>query len=193
MGRVAVAFIVMLAWLSSETAARRVTKATAAASSGRIIPASTLARQQAALSLIHFPWQQLQYEIVFMAPRQGFRAMTVPGRHRIEIYARAEDDSRLIAYDIAHELGHVIDLTYNTGETRKKWMQLRGIDPATAWFGCDRCSDYNTPSGDFAEIFALLLLGPQYFRGRIAGPPSFPEIPALAAFFPRGFLPVPFD
>ena len=155
MGRVAVAFILMLAWLSSETAARRVTKATAAASSGRIIPASTLARQQAALSLIHFPWQQLQYEIVFMAPRQGFRAMTVPGRHRIEIYARAEDDSRLIAYDIAHELGHVIDLTYNTGETRKKWMQVRGIDPATAWFGCDRCSDYNTPSGDFAEIFVV--------------------------------------
>ena len=193
MGRAAVAFMVMLAWLSSETAARRVTKAREVASSGRIIPASTLARQQAALSLIHFPWQQLQYEIVFMAPRQGFRAMTVPGRHRIEIYARAEDDSRLIAYDIAHELGHVIDLTYNTGETRKKWMQVRGIDPATAWFGCDRCSDYNTPSGDFAEIFALLLLGPQYFRGRIAGPPSVPEIPALASFFPRGFLPARFD
>src|SRR2546427_6006608 len=116
MNRVAVGLIVMLLWLSASMAAART-------------PKSTLARQKAALSLIHFPWRQFQYEIVFMAPRRGFRAMTVPAKRIIEIYARPEDESRRIAYDIAHELGHVIDLTYNNGERRRKWMELRGIDP----------------------------------------------------------------
>jgi hypothetical protein len=148
-------------------------------------------REQAALALIQFPWQQLNYEIVFMAPRQGYRAMTFPAKHRIEIYARPADSPLLLAYDIAHELAHAIDLSFNTQETRQKWMKLRGINPATPWFGCDACSDFRTPSGDFAETFAFLLLGPGHFSGRIAPPPSSGQIPLLGAFFPKGFIPVP--
>src|SRR5437879_13554146 len=86
--------------------------------------AEAFVREKAALALIEFPWQQLQYDIVFMAPRHGVRAMTIPSEHRIEIYARPDDDAQLLAYDIAHELGHAIDMTFNTGETRKKWMKV---------------------------------------------------------------------
>src|SRR5437588_8873621 len=46
---------------------------------------------------------QLQYDIVFMAPRHGVRAMTIPNEHRIEIYARPDDDAQLLAYDIRSE------------------------------------------------------------------------------------------
>jgi hypothetical protein len=142
-------------------------------------------RQEAALALIPFPWQQqLQYEIVFLGPRPGFRAMTIGSEHRIEIYVRPQDDVQLIAYDIAHELGHAMDLTYNTDETRKKWMMVRGIDPATSWFGCNQCSDYSTPAGDFAETFALMLRGPEFFRGRIAPRPSTVQLRVLMSFFP---------
>jgi hypothetical protein len=144
---------------------------------------------ESALDLISIPWQELGYQIVFMPPRAGFRAMTLPAQHRIEVYARAQDDLALLAYDIAHEIGHAIDLKYNTAETRKQWMQVRGIDPATPWFGCDRCSDYNTPAGDFAETFALLLRGPKYFRGRIAARPTPEQIPILNHFFPKDLLP----
>src|SRR5262245_27915370 len=123
--------------------------------------AETLAtRGEAALALIPFSWQQLHYEIVFLPPQRGVRAMIYPDRHRIEVYERPQDDTPRIAYDIAHELGHAIDMTFNTAETRKTWMELRGIDPATPWFGCSRCPDFNTPAGDFAETFAFLLLGP---------------------------------
>jgi hypothetical protein len=146
-------------------------------------------RPESALDLIQIPWQELGYEIVFMPPRAVFRAMTIPAKHRIEIYARPQDDVELLAYDIAHELGHAIDLTYNTTETRRQWMQLRGIDPATPWFGCDRCSDYNTPAGDFAETFAFLLRGPKYFRSRIAAVPTADQIPALAGLFPKELVP----
>ena len=141
-------------------------------------------RPESALALLQIPWKDLGYEIVFMPARPGFRAMTFPGQRRIEIYARPQDDLDLLAYDIAHELGHAIDVSYNTAETRKRWMVARGIDPATAWFGCDRCSDYNTPAGDFAETFALILIGPKYFRSRIAVRPTPENIPVLAEFFP---------
>jgi hypothetical protein len=100
------------------------------------------------------------------------------------VYARPQDDVDLLAFDIAHELGHAIDVTYNTAETRRQWMKARGIDPNTPWFGCNRCSDYKTPSGDFAETFALLLVGPKYFRGRIAPAPTPDQIPGLTRFFP---------
>ena len=106
-----------------------------------------------------------------------------------QIWLNAGEGAARRRFTLAHELGHAIDLTYNTAETRMEWMRLRRIDPATTWFGCDRCSDYNTPSGDFAETFALLLRGPKYFRSRIAALPTPEQIPALARLFPKEFLP----
>jgi hypothetical protein len=148
------------------------------------VSASDLAsREQAALAMIHFPWRQLNYQIVFLPPRPGLRAMTFPAKHRIEVYARPNDSVSLMAYDIAHELGHAIDVTYNTAESRKNWIKMRGIDPSTPWFGCSACSDFETPAGDFAETFALLMLGPNDFRGRIAPPPTPQQISGLQAFF----------
>jgi hypothetical protein len=67
-------------------------------------------------------------------------------------------------------------------------MELRGIDPSTPWFGCDRCTDFKTPAGDFAETFALLLLGPGHFSGRIAPPPTVDQVNALKPFFDSRFL-----
>jgi hypothetical protein len=140
-------------------------------------------RNAAALALIPFAWQQLRYDIVFRPPHQGIRAMIFERERKIEVYARPADDARRIAYDIAHELGHAIDFTFNTEETRRQWMALRRIAPSTPWFGCNQCTDFETPAGDFAETFALLLLGPGHFNGRIASPPTENEITALKSFF----------
>jgi len=148
-------------------------------------PPSDTERREAALALIPFDWQRFGYDIVFLPAQHGYRAMTVPSKHQIEIYARPGDAPELLAFDIAHELGHVIDLVQNTSEIRSKWMESRGIDPATPWFGCSRCPDLNTPAGDFAETFALLLLGPKNFAGRIAPRPSKEQVSTLSAFFPK--------
>ena len=146
-------------------------------------------RPESALDLIQIPWKQLGYDIVFMPPRPGFRAMTLTGQRRIEVYARPQDDTALLVYDIAHEIGHAIDVTYNTARSRKEWMQARGINSNTQWFGCDRCSDYKTPAGDFAETYAAILCGSKYFRGRIAPLPSAEGMAKLAHFFPKDLLP----
>jgi len=123
-----------------------------------------------------------------MAPRPGYRAMTFRTDHRIEVYARPADTARAVAYDIAHELGHAIDLAFNTAETRKRWMEVRKIPAETVWFGCSGCSDYTTPAGDFAETFAVLLLGPEQFRSRIAPAPTEAERQILLSFFPKDRL-----
>jgi hypothetical protein len=120
---------------------------------------------------------------VFLEPRKGYRAMTFPARQRIEVYARPGDDPQRVAHDIAHEIGHALDVTYNNAATRANWLRIRGIKAGTPWFGCNRCSDYGTPSGDFAEVFALLLVGGGHFSGRIAPQPTSDEWSTLAAFF----------
>jgi len=158
---------------------------------GPVAAEDSVNRNDEALALISFPWQQLNYNIVFVAPKPGIRAMIFPNDRRIEVYARPTDGSRVLAYDIAHELGHAIDLTFNTAESRKLWMAARGISPDTPWFGCSGCSDYKTPAGDFAETFAFLLLGPGNFSGRIASAPTSEQIPTLKAFFVKELEPSP--
>jgi hypothetical protein len=146
------------------------------------IPVPEKDRKQAVLSLIHYPWQDLDYNIVFMGSRLGYRAMTLTARHRIEVYVRPGESLMRQAFDLAHELGHAFDLKYNNNERRRKWCELRGIKPSIPWFGCDACPDYGTPAGDFAETFASLLLGSGQFHGIIAPLPRRDQVPELAAF-----------
>ncbi len=145
-------------------------------------PLYELDRKQAVLALIHYPWENLGFDIVFKGSRTGYRAMTLTAKHRIEIYARPGDGLVQQAYDLAHELGHAFDLKNNNEERRRKWCELRGIEQSTPWFGCDACPDYGTPAGDFAETFAFLLLGPGNFHSAIAPLPTVDQIPELAAF-----------
>lgn len=145
-------------------------------------PISENDRRESVLALIHFPWQDLGYTVVFMGPRLGYRAMTLTAPHRIEIYVRTGDSPRQQAFDLAHELGHAFDLKYNDEGRRRKWIELRGIKPSTPWFGCDACPDYSTPAGDFAETFAYLLLGPGNYHSQMAPAPRPHQIAELASF-----------
>jgi len=145
-------------------------------------PAFEQDRKQAVFALIHYPYQELGYSIVFMGSRLGYRAMTLTAKHRIEIYVRQGEGVMNQAFDLAHELGHAFDLKYNTEERRRKWRQLRGIRSSAAWFGCDACPDYSTPAGDFAETFAYLLLGPGNFHSLIAAAPKPDQVEQLAEF-----------
>jgi len=137
---------------------------------------------RAALAMIDFPWQSLGYRIFFLGSRPGYRAMTLTDRQRIEVYVKAGELPRMLAFDIAHEIGHVVDLRYNDTGRRRQWLKLRGIAPGTPWFGCSACSDYTTPAGDFAETFAYLLLGPGSYHSQMAPPPPADQVRELARF-----------
>lgn len=135
-----------------------------------------------ALERIRFPWRDLGFQVSFMGRRPGFRALTLVEENRIEVYLKSEEGPDQVAFDLAHEFGHVVDLKYNDDERRRRWMVMRGIDPATPWFGESACSDFDTPAGDFAETFAYLLLGPGSYHSRMAPPPRPEQIRELAEF-----------
>jgi hypothetical protein len=139
-------------------------------------------RKEAVLSLIHYPWEDLGFKVVLKGSRLGYRAMTLTGRQRIELYVRPGENAWMQAFDLAHEFGHAFDLKYNNGNRHRKWCELRGIDPSTPWFGCDACPDYGTPAGDFAETFAYLLLGPGSYHSTMAPAPKADQVQELAKF-----------
>ena len=135
---------------------------------------------RAALALIKFPWEQLGYKVQFHPRRPGYRALTFVDEYRIEVYVKAGESPEALAFDLAHEFGHIIDLKFNNRERRERWMKLRGIDPSMPWYGPSGCSDYATPAGDFAETFAYILLGPGSFHSQMAPPPRPEQIKELA-------------
>lgn len=137
-------------------------------------------RGRAALAKISYPWQQLGYDVVFMGPRSGVRAMIRGQERRIEVYIRPGDSIDLIAFDIAHEIGHAVDFTNGTVERQARWRELRGIAADTPWYGCSGCPDLATPAGDFAEVFAYWQTGNAApFASRMAGLPSQAQLAEL--------------
>jgi hypothetical protein len=142
------------------------------------------ARAVDVLSGLPYPWQRLGFSISFLPARSGVFGATYLDQRRIEIYVRPDQTALELAHVIGHELGHAVDATYGTTQRRQDWMRLRGIDPALEWWGCLGCRDYATPAGDFAEVFAYWLAGPESgFNGRLVGPPLLADMHLLTPFF----------
>lgn len=139
-------------------------------------------RGKAALGLVRYPWQTLGFEVVFHGPRKGYLAITYIGGQRIEVYVRRCQSVDSIASILGHEFAHAVDHRYMTDAERAEYLALRGISPRP-WFGCNRCSDFATPAGDFAEVFAYLKSPPSRFRSRLGRPPSAEQAVDLERFY----------
>jgi hypothetical protein len=136
-----------------------------------------------ALAMIDYPWQSLGWTIEFKPGPPGYLGLAVGPERRVEIYVRDSHSVTDVAHTLAHEIGHAVDLTYGIEYRRSEYRRLRGLDPDSDWFGCDACSDYATPAGDFAEVFEYWLLGGGDFRSRLAGPPTAAELEILSTLF----------
>jgi hypothetical protein len=112
------------------------------------------------------------WTVQWQGSRTGYLAATYPASHSIVVYVRPGRSAALTAYDLAHEYGHALDVTYLNDGLRGQWGRRRGYD-ASRWFGCDMCDDFATPSGDWAESVAVCLTGNRgTFRSRLAGVPG---------------------
>jgi hypothetical protein len=136
-----------------------------------------------ALARIAYPWQQLGWTVQFLPARTGYRGMAWPADRRIDVFVRDGQSLDEVAYVIAHELGHAVDLTHGTDERRTAWRQLRGMPAGAGWWACDACTDYATGAGDFAEVFAVSQLGPVDYRSEMGPPPDAATLTALAPLF----------
>jgi hypothetical protein len=70
-----------------------------------------------------------------------------------------------------------------TAAQRRAWMAARGIPSGTDWYGCSGCTDFATPAGDFAEVYAQWARGASTNRSQIAGDVAPARLAQLAGQF----------
>jgi hypothetical protein len=106
-------------------------------------------------------------------------------QRRIEMFVRACDvqSDGLLRHVMAHELGHAYDTTHMTADARAAWKAVRGIPAGTPWYGCSGCTDFATPAGDYAEVYAQWARGASDNRSKLAGSPGPAELAQLAGRF----------
>jgi hypothetical protein len=140
-------------------------------------------RGEAALARLSYPYQQLGYTIAFLPATSGYFGRGFHEQRRIEVYVRPNQSDAELAHVVAHEIGHAVDWVYHNDVRDQQWLRLRGLSTNTEWAPCPFCSDFASPSGDYAEVFALWQLGNTDFRGTIAPRPTAAELQQLSRLF----------
>lgn len=147
-----------------------------------VSPAPAPSLGDEALSMIHYPWaERLRgWSLEFRPARSGLRGLTMPYERRIEIYVRANDTPVGLARVVAHEIGHALDIEYNSDGDRRRWQAARGMASHVPWWPDGAgITDFDTGSGDFAEAFATWQVGSASLS-RVARPPTDRDFALLA-------------
>lgn len=133
-----------------------------------------------AAAKITYPWQEtLQGWTVQFVPGEGKVAgFTWSAEQHIEIFVRPGDDVDSLARVFAHELGHAVDVTLNSGDDRRAWLEQREVADE-AWWPQPGRADFRSGAGDFAEAFAYWQLRDTVVRSEIAGTPSEGDLALL--------------
>jgi hypothetical protein len=123
--------------------------------------------------------------MTFLPGGGALKGMTYYDRHHVDIYVgscTAESDA-LLRHVVAHEMGHAWDSLHMTDQLRADYLAARGIAAGTPWFGCNKCQDFATPAGDFAETYAQWQRSASDSRSTIARPATPAELASLGAQF----------
>ena len=142
-------------------------------------------RGAAALASLSVGAERTGFSVTFAPARKGYMGLTHLQERRIEVFVRGchTQSDELLRHVMAHELGHAYDTTHGNAAFRAAWQAARGIPASTPWYGCSGCTDFATPAGDFAEVYAQWARGSADNRSEIAGDPAPAQLAALATQF----------
>jgi hypothetical protein len=142
-------------------------------------------RGRAALARLRRPGDAQAFGVEFAGARPDVIGLATVHERRLEVFVRpcGALSENLLRHVVAHELGHLVDGVRMTDALRAEWLAARGIPAGTPWYGCNSCTDFATPAGDFAEVYAQWQRGASGNRSRLAGAPSAGELEQLAARF----------
>jgi hypothetical protein len=142
-------------------------------------------RGSAALDSLRGGAARTGFRVEFASARRGYMGLTHLDERRIEVFVRAcgTQSDELLRHVVAHELGHAYDTTHMTDALRREWMAVRGIPAGTNWYGCSGCTDFATPAGDFAEVYAQWARGVATNRSELADDVGPARLAELAARF----------
>lgn len=140
-----------------ETSTR--TPSLSAARAGSV--ANELVVGQQALQQISYDWETKLpgWTIEFLPGRTGLLGGTWPSSKKIEVYVRDGQSVADVAFTLAHEIGHAVDVSYNTDQDRAEWREARGIGSSYPWWVDCGKRDFEVGAGDFAESFAVWQVG----------------------------------
>jgi len=117
--------------------------------------------------------------VKFLPGRAGILGGTGTYERRVEIYVRVDQTVEDVAFTLAHELGHAVDVTYFGQDERRAWLAARGLDPDTPWWVESGATDFGSGAGDWAEAFAIHLFGGTG-HSRLAGQPDAAQLELVA-------------
>jgi hypothetical protein len=142
-------------------------------------------RGQAAMGTLRDNGQRSGVSVSFLGPKSGYLGLTFPERHHVDVYVRtcSSESFTLLRHVMSHEMGHAYDAAHMTASMRQSYMAMRGIPAGTPWFGCNYCTDFNTPAGDFAETYSQWQRGSHDSRTQIAPMPNSAQLEKVAADF----------
>jgi hypothetical protein len=142
-------------------------------------------RGAAALASLKGGAARTGFRVEFAPARTGYLGLTHLKERRIELFVRAcgVQSDELLRHVMAHELGHAFDTTHGNAGTRRAWQAARGIPAGTPWYGCSGCTDFATPAGDFAEVYAQWARGAATNRSELAGDVPPAQLQRLAQRF----------
>jgi hypothetical protein len=142
-------------------------------------------RGEAALATLKDNGQRSGVSVSFLGAKSGYLGLTFPERHHVDVYVRScgSESFTLLRHVTSHEMGHAYDAAHMTASLRKEYMAMRGIPAGTPWFGCNYCTDFNTPAGDFAETYSQWQRSSHDSRTQIAPMPDSAQLAQIAAAF----------
>lgn len=122
-----------------------------------------------ALEKIRYPWRSELpgWTVLFLEPRGQASGYTWSGDRRMEVFVDDVDGPERVARVLAHELGHAVDVSMNSGDERREWLAEREVAAGTPWWPSAGRPDFETGAGDFAEVFAAWQVGEDDFKSRV--------------------------
>ncbi|MCW2572307.1 MAG: hypothetical protein JWO88_2365 [Frankiales bacterium] len=142
-------------------------------------------RGQHALASLRDTGQRSGVTVSFLGAKSGYLGLTYPAAHHVDVFVRScgTESPALLRHVVSHEMGHAYDAAHMTSAMRDNYLAMRGIPAGTPWFGCNYCTDFNTPAGDFAETYSQWQRSASDSRTQIAPMPSPPRLAEIAAAF----------
>lgn len=142
-------------------------------------------RGEAALASLRGDAARTGFTVTFESARSGYLGLTYLNEKRIAVHVRscAKESDELLRHVMAHELGHAWDTNHMNSTSRAAYMAARGIPASTPWYGCSGCTDFATPAGDFAEVYAQWSRGASSNKSLLAGDASTADLTGYAAQF----------
>jgi hypothetical protein len=142
-------------------------------------------RGQHALASLRDTGQRSGVTVSFLGAKSGYLGLTYPAAHHVDVFVRScsAESAALLRHVVSHEMGHAYDAAHMTESMRADYKAMRGISAGTPWFGCNYCTDFNTPAGDFAETYSQWQRSSSDSRTQIAPMPSPSRLAQIAAAF----------